>query len=247
MIAIFLALISAVAAQVGGFLALNKRSRLGITLGFTAGALIGLVAFGLLPEIFELAEEQELDFAWPMAALVAGFLGFHTIEKFILIHHSHEKQYAVHKHPHVGVASGLALAGHSLLDGVSIGLAFQVDESVGVAVAIAVIGHRFVDGFNGVNLILQNKGSRNLALKVLAIVAVAPVLGVLATFLFALPETLLAIYLGFFAGFLIYIGASDILPQAHSKGSSRVIIAMTVLGAVVMYCITRLAHGGHTH
>jgi ZIP family zinc transporter len=51
----------------------------------------------------------------------------------------------------------------------------------------------------------------------------------------------LAVYLGFFAGFLLYIGASDILPQAHSKTSSRATIALTVTGALFMLAISHIA------
>ena len=237
---ILLAFASAAAAELGGYLALGKRKSLNLTLGFTAGILLGLVAFDLLPEIFSLVNESNLDSVWPMVGLVVGFLLFHTVEKSILIHHSNEKDYVVHHHPHVGFASAFALVGHSFLDGMSIGIAFQVNSAVGVAVAIAVIGHRFADGFNGVNLMLLNKNSTSQARSALAVVAIAPVLGAISTIFFTLPSSALAIYLGFFAGFLIYIGASDILPQAHSKGSSRVTIGLTILGAVFMFVVTRL-------
>ena len=237
---ILLACVSALAAEFGGYLALGKRKKLNLTLGFTAGALLGLVAFDLLPEIFKIASSQNLDPIWPMIALAGGFLLFHTVEKTILIHHSNEKDYAVHHHPHVGYISALALIGHSFLDGASIGLAFQVNNSVGIAVAIAVIGHRFADGFNGVNLMLINKNTLTQAKNVLLIVALAPILGAIFTLFFMLPESALAIYLGFFAGFLIYIGASDILPQAHSKGSTRETIGLTILGTLFMFFVTRL-------
>ena len=48
-------------------------------------------------------------------------------------------------------------------------------------------------------------------------------------------------YLGFFAGFLLYIGASDILPEAHREGSSGMTIALTVLGTVFAFGVTRFA------
>jgi ZIP family zinc transporter len=239
MLAIIFAIISAVAAELGGFLALGKKSRLNLTLGFTAGALVGLVAFDLLPEIFEIANSNNFDSTIPMISLVVGFLLFHTVERAILIHKSNEENYTVHQHPDVGVLGAVALIGHSFLDGVSIGLAFQVDQSVGIAVAVAVVGHRFADGFNGVNLMIYHKNSQKRALRVLAIVALAPLIGALSTLLFSVPETVLATYLGFFAGFLIYIGASDILPQAHSKGSSRMTIVFTILGAAFMFLVTR--------
>ncbi len=75
----------------------------------------------------------------------------------------------------------------------------------------------------------------------LLIAAAMPIVGGLTSLLFSLSEAILAIYLGFFAGFLLYIGASDILPQAHSEGSSRWTIGLTVLGAAFMFLVTRLA------
>ena len=241
MLVFLLSVVAAVAALVGGFTAIKSRGKLNLALGFTAGIILGLVAFDLLPEIFDISTRRSLDIIWPMLALVSGFLLFHTVEKFILIHNAHESDYGPHQHPHVGVAGAVALSGHSFLDGVSIGIAFQVSTSVGVAVAIAVIGHRFADGFNTTNVMLfhQNKLSR--AKKMLTVAAIMPVLGGLSTLLFTLSESVLAIYLGFFAGFLLYIGASDILPQAHSKGSSRWTIGLTILGTAFMFLVTRFA------
>ena len=46
--------------------------------------------------------------------------------------------------------------------------------------------------------------------------ALAPVVGAASTLLFTVPPDVLVLYLGFFAGFLLYIGVSDILPEAHS-------------------------------
>jgi hypothetical protein len=80
-----------------------------------------------------------LDSTGPMVALMGGFLLFHLVEKAILIHFSHEEQYAVHQHPLVGIFSAVALTGHSFLDGVGIG--FQVSAAVGLIVSIAVISH----------------------------------------------------------------------------------------------------------
>jgi zinc transporter ZupT len=241
MLVFLLCFLAALAALIGGFIAIASRERLNLALGFTAGIIIGLVAFDLLPEIFDITKFQNLDVIWPMVALVTGFLLFHIIEKSILIHNSNESQYGPHQHPYVGVAGAVALSGHSFLDGVSIGVAFQVSNAVGVAVAIAVIGHRFADGFNTTNVMLYHKSQPSTARKMLLIAAAMPIFGGLSTLLFNIPESALAVYLGFFAGFLLYIGASDILPQAHSKNSSRLTIGLTVLGVVFMFAVTRLA------
>ena len=41
-----------------------------------------------------------------------------------------------------------------IMDGVGIGLAFQVSNAVGIVVAVAVIAHDFCDGLNTVGLML---------------------------------------------------------------------------------------------
>jgi zinc transporter ZupT len=225
----------------GGLAGLHLKDRLHLILGFTAGVLLGVVAFDVLPEIFHLAAKSSIDIMYPMVALVIGFLLFHTFEKLLLIHHAEEDAYSDHSHTHptVGVASALALAGHSFLDGVGIGLAFQISTVAGVAVAVAVVAHDFSDGLNTVSLALLHHNSDRRALKLLAIDAIAPVLGGLSTMFYTLPDRALLIYLGFFAGFLLYIGASDILPQAHATHSSYKTIALTVTGTLCIYLVTR--------
>lgn len=231
-----------VSTSAGGLFALRYRDRLHLVLGFSAGVILGVVAFDVLPEINRLAAETHTAFKIPMIALVVGFLSFHIVEKSLLIHNAHEDEYGdhAHRHPSVGVASALALAGHSLTDGIAIGLAFQVSASVGLGVAIAVIGHDFADGLNTVALMLTNKSSRRNALRFLALDALTPLAGVGLTLLFHVPDRGLLIYLGVFAGFLLYIGASDVLPEAHAKHPSGKTLVLTVLGAVMMYVLIGL-------
>jgi zinc transporter ZupT len=202
--------------------------------------VIGVVAFDLLPEIFRSIGHGVTD-REAMVALVCGFLLFHVIEKSILIHHSQEHEYEAHHHPQVGVASALALSGHSFLDGLGIGLGFQAGTAVGITVAIAVIAHDFSDGLNTVTLMLLNNNNRRRALAMLFVDALAPLAGAIVGTLVHISNGGLTLYLGFFAGFLLYIGASEILPEAHSKRSSYTTIALTVLGAAFMFVVTQFA------
>ena len=240
MAAVFLAIATLVSTLAGGVVGLRNKDRLHRFLGYTAGVLLGVVAFEILPEVFQLLTKQHLNPMGAMVALVCGFLLFHIIEKTILIHHTNESEYEVHHHPHVGIASALALCGHSFLDGVGIGLGFQAGEAVGIAVAIAVIAHDFTDGLNTVNLMLLNQNRTRKAFAFLLLDAVAPVLGALSTLLFTISPAGLVLYLGFFAGFLLYIGASEILPEAHSKHSSYQTIVATILGVVFIYVVARV-------
>ena len=236
---ILLAIGTFISTMSGGIFAIKNKQRLHYILGFTAGIILGVIAFDILPETFRIAQTYHIDTTKPMVALVCGFLLFHILEKSVLMHHAHETEYGKHRHPQVGILSAMALSGHSLLDGIGIGLGFQVNAAVGVAVAIAVIGHDFADGLNTVTLMLNNKNSSRKSFVLLLVDALAPVVGVASTFFFHLSEANLVLYLGFFAGFLLYIGASDILPQAHEKHSSRITIGLTIAGAIFMFAVTR--------
>lgn len=234
------ALITFVSTTMGGVFALKFRRHMYALLGLTAGILLGVVAFELLPEIFETAAANNFDPTVGMIALVAGFLGFHILEKLTILHHAQEGNYADHKHPAVGTAAALALSGHSFLDGVGIGLAFQVNPSVGLGVAVAVITHDFYDGLNTVNLMLINKNSVKRAVYMLMLDALAPVLGAVSTLFIRLSEFQLLVYLGVFAGFLLYIGASEILPEAHSRRPSKLTLLLTVLGVAGIFAVSRV-------
>ncbi len=228
-----------VSTFLGGILALKFRDKMHLILGLTAGIILGVVAFDIFPEIIEMTNSLGVDPIYPMIFLVLGFLMFHIAEKLLLVHHSHEDHYGPHTHPTIGKFQSLALSGHLFLDGIGIGLAFQISEATGIFVAIAVISHAFADGLNTVSFMIRHNNTDKRTMQFLFINALAPVLGGLATLFFTLSEKTLLMYLGFFAGFLLYIGVSDILPEAHSKNSSLKTVGMTVLGVLIIFLITR--------
>lgn len=227
----------------GGLLALRLRGRLPLLMGFAAGMVVGVVCFELLPEIISQIASQGHNPRAVMGALAAGFLVFHVLEKLIIIHHhdqcEHQEQWD-HKHPQIGVLSASALIGHSFMDGIGIGLGFQVNWKIGLAVGLAVTAHDFVDGMNTVILMIGNRNTTRQTLPYLALDALAPAAGLACTFLFTPSPAAMVLYLGFFAGFLLYMGASHILPEAHSEKSSIAVIALTLCGALCAFAVSAL-------
>ena len=225
----------------GGLFGIRHKKQLHYIMSFTAGVLLGVAFFDILPEAFSLISENHFNSTPLFIALVGGFLLFHVLEKVIAIHHSHETEYADHKHPSIGLFGATGLSFHSFLDGVGIGLGFHVSPHVGTLIAIAVIAHDFSDGLNTVTIMLSNKNTTRRSFMLLLVDAITPILGVLSTYLFTIPNSVLLLYLGFFAGFLLYIGASDLLPEAHSKHSSWSMLFLTVTGAAFIFLVTRFA------
>jgi len=122
----------------------------------------------------------------------------------------------------------------------AIGIGFQSDFHVGIIVAFAVMAHDFSDGLNTVTVMLNSGNSMKSSIKMLVLDAAAPMLGVLSTLAIRIPENYLILFLPFFAGGFLYLGSSDLLPQAHEKDDPLVSIAFTLLGFLLIFVITRL-------
>ena len=270
-----------VATMIGGLTALRFKDKLHLILGFSAGAIIAVAFFDLMPEAIDLGGKYYATATVP-SIVALGFMTYLVLDRLIFLHaHVHEEG---HEHElsapesrslggssgHIrrGILGASSLSFHSFLDGVAIGLAFQVSASVGAIVAVAVLVHDFSDGINTVNLILKNmkQGARSkeqisilrkasegeasedkkedghkLALKFLFVDALAPVVGVVSTMFFTLPESALAVILAIFSGFFLYIGATDLIPESHHAHPKFMTTAMTLLGAGILYVAIRLA------
>ena len=123
----------------------------------------------------------------------------------------------------------------------AIGVAFQVSAAVGLIVAIAVLVHDFSDGLNTVNMVMRHHGGKKLALQWLFVDALAPVIGVISTAFFTLSQSALGIMLALFAGFFLYIGASDLVPESHHNHPTWWTTFSTVAGALVLFAAIKLA------
>lgn len=234
-----------VSTLVGGLFALRFRDQLHLVLGFSAGAVIGVALFDLLPEAIDLA--APLSSARSVTIWVAlGFAAYLLLDRLIFVHFSshateEETEHALHALPERGVLGAAALSFHSLLDGLAIGLAFQVSVSIGAIVAFAVLAHDFSDGINTVNLIVKNKGDRKSAFRWLLLDAIAPVVGAASTLFFSLSQSVLALILAVFSGFFLYIGASDLVPESHHAHPRFLTTVMTLAGMAVLFIAVRIA------
>ena len=57
----------------------------------------------------------------------------------------------------------------------------------------------------------------------------------------------ISIYLALFAGILIYLATSHILPEAHARHSSKLTLLATVVGIAIMWLLVATLHSGDSH
>jgi zinc transporter ZupT len=249
-IAIALAALTAIATTAGGFLAIKSKDRLHLVLGLSAGLLLGLVAFDLLPEVFELGTQEIFHAPAVSVALIGGFLLLHFYEQLFGSHEPAESDYG-HDHEHssniAGALGAVAMGGHVFLDGLALGVAFKVSSDLGIAVFIALLVHAFSDGLNTVSFLIKSGKWGRKGFWLLGVDAIARVSGAALGTTLALSNNVIAIYLAVFAGIVIYLATSHILPEAHSRHSSKLTILATIFGVLVMWGLVSYLHSGDAH
>lgn len=233
--------IAFVSTMTGGLFAVRFRKNSGALNAFAAGVLIAVPLFDLLPEALKLSQQNGLTFQSVMIAAACGFILLLVLERYISINHICDPDGTCRnvRHPKGGMYGALEISTHSFIDGLAIGIGFQANFHVGIVVALAVIAHDFSDGINTVTVMLRYGNSLRNSLKMLLVDAAAPLCGAASTLLFSLPEKILVFILPFFAGGFLYLGASDLLPEAHERNAPLPMVLCTLAGFLVIFCLTR--------
>ncbi len=207
------------------------RAQLPLILAFSAGAVIGVALFDLTPEALELGGRIATP-ATVLGVMGVGFCGYMILERSL--------RAATEGGGHLRPAS---LTLHSLVDGLGIGFAFQVAPAIGVVVAVAVLAHDVADGVNTVTLSLSGGGGTARARAWLIADAAAPMLGIGLTQIFRVGPGPLGLAVALFAGFFLYIGASELTPASH-RALPRVWTSLaTLAGMAAIWLVVRLAAG----
>ncbi|HEX8688914.1 MAG TPA: ZIP family metal transporter [Solirubrobacterales bacterium] len=242
-VAIPLAGLAVLAILAGGAIALRLSHSLPTVVALSGGIVVAVALLEVLPEAIEhIGEAHD---AVPLVAL--GFVAFFLLERVLVLHHRDDPEQA-RAHGRVGVLGAAGLSLHTFTDGVGIGLAFSVNAETGLLVLLAVVSHGFADGLNTVSFVLSQSGDRVRAKRWLRIDAFAPLAGAVVGSLISVSDQTLGYFLALYAGFFLYMGATDLLPAAHAhehdgEGSWQR-VALTVAGFVAIYGVTLLGHPG---
>jgi ZIP family zinc transporter len=236
LIAIPLTGLAVLATFAGGALALRMADSLPTIIALSGGVVVAVALFDVLPESIELLPDEPAT----IGALVgAGWLAFFLTERVLVLHHR-DDQHDAEAHAQVGNLGALGLSAHSFIDGLAVGLAFGVDTAAGVLVLVAVLAHDFADGLNTVSFVLRQHQDRRRAKRWLAVDAFAPLFGATLGALVSVSEATLGHILAFYAGFFLYMGATDLLPEAHAHASwARV--GLTLLGFAAIFAVSLVA------
>ncbi len=218
-------------------------------LAFGAGFMLAVTFIEIFPETIALWQTPETtaeNMVFPMILLLIGYLLTQFFEHTVAPHiHLGEEMHSDHL---ISTSSAYTAIGgilmHTFFDGVSIAAAAQVDFKVGILVFIAIFLHKFPEGFTIASMVLAaGKGFREVLIAT-SLVGLTTLFGVLVFLLIGNELGLTVKYaLPVASGVMLYVAASDLIPEVNHHGGKRPIVSLFVFGGVALFFL--LHYGLH--
>jgi zinc transporter ZupT len=210
-----------------GWLALRERANKiqpRYIIAFAAGVLLAVTFFEILPQA---------DLKSDALFLALGFLTFYVLEKVMMIHACEETECETH---HIGPVSVLGMALDNVVDGAGIAIGYLIDPVLGLTITVAVVFHEIPQGMTSAFIMRQAHWSRGRTFLALALAGLLYPAG--ALFGEMIPPGFQQKMLAFIAGDFIYIGAGDLLPEAHRRFNWKVILS--VIGGMAFMLVLEI-------
>ena len=223
---------------VGGLLVTIKRRwdevllKCFVALG--AGFMLGAAFLGMVPESVRLTDLAPL-------LILVGYLMIHFFEHTLArhFHFGEETHVEMVLAPSVSVFALTGLLIHTFFDGVSIASGFDVRTGLGVLIFAAVALHKIPEGFTVGSIMLASGRSRRTAMASSTALGLSTIVGVIfASYL----KGLLGYRLALSAGVMIYVAASDLIPEVNREKGILMAI-MVFVGVLLFYLTERLLSG----
>lgn len=203
------------------------------------GVFLGVVFFELIPETLEMNEYYG---PW---AIIFGFLLFYLLSHLIKTYHHHHTHHADGCTEHGGTLLLIGDGIHNIADGIVIASAFMVSPTLGFGATLGIALHEIPQEIAEFGVLLKSGYSRRRAALLNLLSASSIILGVLLTFLFSKTfEGTLWLLTGFAAGNLLYIAATDLLPELKEShhGHFWQSFSLTVLGIALTLLLFGITH-----
>lgn len=230
MILIILALIPFLVDTLIGIIGAKKTFNLNFiryVIALSSGIIISAAFFELLPEA-----KLEINTAF----IALGFFVFYLIEKMSMLHACGESECEIHELTKLTV---IGMATDNIIDGIAIAISFIINPILGILVTIAVISHETPQALSSAAILQRKKSSKK---EIIGLLALAGMMYPIGAFLsFFIPEKFHHAMVAFVAGIFLYVGAGDLLMEAHRKFNLKVIISV-ILGVMFMFTLSQFLH-----
>ena len=237
---ILFGIIAAAAEILGGIMVVMRkvwpRKIQEYLIALSAGFLLALVFFELIPESFRLLG--------PLASLylLGGFALLHLFEHTLVrhLHFGEEVHSDVMLSRAASISTFMGLAIHAFFDGFSIAAGMSYNFYIGLLVFFAILLHKFPEGFTLATVMLAAQQTRRNALLASTAIGIATLAGVGAVFLISsVDHEVIGVAFALSGGIATYVGASDLIPEINKSGN-RVTPVVVLAGMALFYAANML-------
>jgi len=175
--------------------------------------MIGISALSLIPSSMEIGNIYIC-----IAGFIAGAAFLLLVD--VTIPHIHKVESDCERYAKMGYFIALGIALHNLPEGIAIGAGNEVSTQMGIMTAVTIGIHNIAEGLCvALPLCLGNVNKTRIVL-ITTLAGLATVLGTLLVILLGMVSSMLiAFFLAFAAGAMIYISSDELIPKSHHTHS----------------------------
>lgn len=207
----------------GGLIAffINNPSKrwLSTILSISAGLMLGVVCFDLLPRSFELGS-----FGVGLLGTLIGVISMAILQEVLSKNTDRGVVRARSKnHSRTGILIGIGIALHNFPEGLAIGVGFTSFQSFGLGLSLVIALHDIPEGV-AMAVPMRMGGTRPGRIVLAALLAGVPT-GIGALIGYVLGEIsagFIGICLGFAGGAMLYITCSELIPESRDLYKGRI-------------------------
>lgn len=204
-----------------------------ISFALALGALVSLMIFDLVPDIFESGTKWYL-----VIVFVALGFGILFLLDFLAPdhddHHDTEENHDSENSAHIGIMSALAVILHNLIEGMTVYTMSMASTSQGIILAVSIGLHNIPMGML-IYSTLSHKSRISKYSLLAAVIISTPVGGLLMMLMSGLiSETLLSSLVSIAAGMIVYLIFMELLPHVLKTKPRKLSVIGSLVGFVVV-------------
>jgi len=209
------------------------------------GVFLSLVLNELIPEAIEASAQ------WGASVVMLGFVSFYILSHQLhQRYHQHETEDCDRKGAAMLLLVGDAI--HNFADGILLGSAFLIDPTVGIATTVGLMLHEIPQEVVEFGVLIRAGYTRTKAVMLNLLSASTVILGtIIVLILSAHIAEYVWVLIGFAAGNILFLAASDLLPRIHGNlphyRSIWYSASSIVFGFVLMTTLLMWSHGITPH
>lgn len=231
----------------------NKLTDFSISMAF--GVIISLIILELIPETFEILNEQVGTVRTIFLSLILSLIGIVLLKILDLFipHHEHEIHHS-HKHntekchnehlSHIAIISMIGIVFHNIIEGASLYLVSKNNLTSGLLLCIGIGLHNIPMGLVISRTLINSNYSNKKKFNINMILTLSTFIGGLIMFIFGgVSELIEGLLLGVTSGMLIYISLFELLHQIYhmkDKIISKIGISVGVILLIISVVIENI-------